>query len=109
MPSKLTVLKLLARLKSLRGTKLDVFGYLPERRAERGLIDEYMAAMQSVCKDLDAARLPQAIAIATLAQRVRGYGPIKQRAIDEYRAALSAAMQAYRAPASQPVSSRKIA
>jgi indolepyruvate ferredoxin oxidoreductase len=108
-PRTMTLLKWLARLKGVRGSKLDVFGYLPERRTERALIDEYMAAMLGICKDLDAARLPQAIAIAALPQRVRGYGPIKMRAIEEYRGRLSAALQTYAAPSSQPLSPRKTA
>jgi indolepyruvate ferredoxin oxidoreductase len=35
----------LARLKALRGTPLDVFGYSAERRMERGLIKQYQADM----------------------------------------------------------------
>ncbi|NIR60001.1 MAG: hypothetical protein GWO02_10985, partial [Gammaproteobacteria bacterium] len=37
----LPVFRLLARLKGLRGTGLDPFGWTAERRAERALIGEY--------------------------------------------------------------------
>ena len=39
--------KVLARLKSLRGTPLDVFGYTAERRLERQLVKQYRETMEA--------------------------------------------------------------
>jgi hypothetical protein len=44
----------LARLKALRGTPLDVFGYSAERRMERGLIRQYQADMAEFLPKADA-------------------------------------------------------
>ena len=44
----LQAFRLLASLKRLRGTRLDVFGYTEERKMERRLIGEYEATIDSV-------------------------------------------------------------
>jgi indolepyruvate ferredoxin oxidoreductase len=56
-PALLTAFKLLARLKGLRGTALDIFGWTPERRQERALIGEYRASVEEVMQVLD--RMPR--------------------------------------------------
>ena len=42
------VFRLLAKLKFLRGTPFDPFGYTEERRTERELIDEYEALLDEI-------------------------------------------------------------
>jgi indolepyruvate ferredoxin oxidoreductase len=81
-----TPLRLLARLKGLRGTPFDVFGYSAERRAERELIAWYEAVIDMMLGNLDAARLPDLVAIAKAPMEIRGYGPVKDAAIDKTRA-----------------------
>ena len=46
----LPAFRLLARLKRLRGTRLDIFGYTEERRMERRLIGEYEATIDSAAR-----------------------------------------------------------
>lgn len=77
--------KLLARLKSLRGTAFDLFGYTSERRIERALPGEYTAM---VFRHLDADKpldLPLLVALAKSAELVRGYGHIKEANVARYR------------------------
>jgi indolepyruvate ferredoxin oxidoreductase len=81
-----TPLRLLARLKRLRGTAFDVFGYTAERRAERALITWYEAVIDMMLGKLDASRLPDIVAIAKAPMEIRGYGPVKDAAIDKTRA-----------------------
>ena len=69
--------KLLARLRFVRGTPLDVFGYTQERRIERALIDEYIAIVDELLVTLDAPRLPLAVRIASVPETIRGYGHVK--------------------------------
>jgi len=70
---------LLARLRFLRGTAFDPFGYTAERRRERGDIDEYCALLDVLCTSLDAASYPAARELAELPRRLRGFGHVKDR------------------------------
>jgi len=81
----LPILRLLAKLKRLRGTRLDPFGRTRERRMERGLITEYEQLMDEVLSGLDAARHELAVEILGLAQSIRGFGPIKEQSVAQYR------------------------
>jgi indolepyruvate ferredoxin oxidoreductase len=74
-------LALLARLKILRGTPIDPFGYSAERRAERALITWYEGVIERMRGSLDAAHLTDLIAIARAPLEIRGYGPVKDTAI----------------------------
>ncbi|MHC2256177.1 indolepyruvate ferredoxin oxidoreductase [Bradyrhizobium embrapense] len=76
-------LRLLVSLKGLRGTPFDVFGYTAERRAERELITWYEALVETMLGKLDAARLPDLTAIAKAPMEIRGYGPVKDAAIEK--------------------------
>jgi indolepyruvate ferredoxin oxidoreductase len=80
-------LRLLAHGKRLRGTALDPFGRTAERRAERALVDDYERRIEALLPMLDRARLPLATRIAEVADRVRGYGPVKEKAMAEAAAA----------------------
>ena len=74
-------LSMLARLKGLRGTPFDPFGHTAERRAERELITWYEGVIEQMFDRLDAAHLPDLIAIAKAPMEIRGYGPVKDTAI----------------------------
>ncbi|WP_299148463.1 indolepyruvate ferredoxin oxidoreductase family protein [uncultured Tateyamaria sp.] len=70
--------RLLARLKALRGTPLDPFGYTAERRMERALIKQYEADMKTVLPKLDVQTRDAILALAALPLDIRGFGPVKQ-------------------------------
>ena len=80
------LLKLLARMKGLRGTPIDPFGRSAERRLDRALIAEYEATLADLLGALDRDNHAVAVEIAVLAQRVRGFGPVRSRAVQETRA-----------------------
>ena len=69
--------KTLHRLRRVRGTKLDVFGYHHIRKMERELIVEYRQIIERLLVDLTAASLPAAVEIAALPDMIRGYEQIK--------------------------------
>jgi len=105
-PWMLPVFQVLARLKGLRGTALDVFGYTEERRTERALIAEYEATVESLIAGLDAGNHALAVQIASLPEEIRGFGHIKAKSIaaarkrrDELLAAFGAGPRAERAAA----------
>ena len=73
------VMKLLARLKFLRGTPLDVFGYSAERRTERALIIKYRNTIEALLPNLTLHNRAQAITFARLPEQIRGYAHVKAR------------------------------
>jgi len=80
-PWILPVLKVLAKGRRLRGTALDPFGHLPERKAERALLADFEAFLDEVTArlaDLDRGTL---LALLRLPQDIRGFGPVKERAM----------------------------
>ncbi|MBA2672406.1 indolepyruvate ferredoxin oxidoreductase family protein [Ramlibacter sp.] len=78
-PSTVLAFRLLAKLKGLRGTALDVFGRTEERRTERALIREYRDCIAGLLPRLDAGNHALAVEIARLPEQIRGYGHVKER------------------------------
>ena len=82
----LPLLRLLAPLRRLRGTALDVFGRSEERRLERRLRDDYEAMIADLLPALNRANHALAIQIASVPERIRGYGHVKLAGITLARA-----------------------
>ncbi len=80
-PSTLKLFGVLARLRGLRGTVLDVFGYTEERRAERALIAQYRDDMLGILPKLSVGTLQRAVDRASLPEEIRGYGHVKEAAM----------------------------
>ena len=89
------VLRIVARLKGLRGTRFDPFGWTAERRTERQLIVEYRELIAALLHGLSAEKLPQAVGIASLAGEIRGFGHVKDASVKAYRRKLNAGMARY--------------
>jgi indolepyruvate ferredoxin oxidoreductase len=70
---------LLSKLKGLRQTPFDIFGYTEERRMERSLIREYEQTVEALLGGLDAGNHALAVQIASLPDEMRGFGYIKAR------------------------------
>jgi indolepyruvate ferredoxin oxidoreductase len=81
-PWLLPVLRVLARLRGLRGTKLDPFRFSADRRLELRLVASYEALVERVVAELDANRFELAAELLALPARIRGFGPIKQAAAE---------------------------
>ncbi len=81
-------LGLLAKFKPLRGTWADPFGRSADRRVERDLIVEYEALVDRALGRLTAQSHRPIAAMLALADEIRGYGPVKDAAVAEYRAKL---------------------
>ncbi|MGC2854376.1 indolepyruvate ferredoxin oxidoreductase family protein [Novispirillum sp. DQ9] len=80
-PWMLKAMAPLARLKGLRGTPFDPFGWTAERRMERRLIAEYRERMEIALAKLSDHTLPVAVEIAAVPAIIRGYGAIKDEAV----------------------------
>jgi indolepyruvate ferredoxin oxidoreductase len=81
--------KVLAKLKGLRGTALDVFGYNPERRTERRLIGEYRKTIEGVLPVLNADNAQLVASIASLPELIKGYGHVKDENLKKYEQELA--------------------
>jgi indolepyruvate ferredoxin oxidoreductase len=77
---------LLARLRGLRGTPLDIFGYTQERRMERRLITEYESVLREIAAALNTGNHALCIEIASVPAKIRGYGHIKARNVEAAKA-----------------------
>jgi len=98
----LSLFRLLAALKRLRGTVFDPFGHTAERRSERRLIGDYRALIDRIAGDLDPSNLPAALELAAAAARIAGYGPVKDAALKAYEEQLPSLLQAFESARSQP-------
>ncbi|MGZ9076435.1 MAG: DUF6537 domain-containing protein, partial [Burkholderiaceae bacterium] len=77
-PWMMWAFSVLARLKFLRGSAFDVFGYTAERRTERALIGEYEATVEEILSRLSADNQEVAVELASVPDDIRGYGHIKE-------------------------------
>ncbi len=73
-------LKLLAGLRGLRGTAFDPFAWSRTRCDERALAGQYAQLIEQLLPGLNAANLANAVQIAALATRVRGFGRVRKSA-----------------------------
>jgi indolepyruvate ferredoxin oxidoreductase len=78
---------LLAGLKGLRGGPLDLFGHTAERKAERRLLADYEVGLDRLLAGLKPETLPLAVKIAAVPDAVRGFGHVKDAAMETARAA----------------------
>jgi indolepyruvate ferredoxin oxidoreductase len=99
------LLSVLAHARKVRGTWLDPFGHSAERRMERALIGDYEELVWSVLDRLTPLNHGAAVDLLGLASSIRGFGPVKQKAVDEYRVALTAAREKFDSAASHALTS----
>ncbi|TIX89843.1 indolepyruvate ferredoxin oxidoreductase family protein [Rhizobium sp. P44RR-XXIV] len=97
----LPLLRIMAPMKRLRGTALDPFGYMAERRGERRLIAEYEAIAGRVLAGLRNDNETEALAILSLFDEIRGFGPVKEEAARKVMAGIADRLQAYEVPREQ--------
>ncbi len=100
-PYVMTVFRFLAKLKILRGTPFDVFGYTKERRTERQLIASYFDTIRALIADLDHDNHALAVQIAEIPEQIRGFGHVKARHLDSARAAEAELMRRFQTPAAR--------
>ncbi|MGO9768783.1 MAG: indolepyruvate ferredoxin oxidoreductase family protein [Roseiarcus sp.] len=97
-PWMMKAFRVLAALRGLRGTPLDVFGYSAERRAERALIADYEALCRELAAGLTPDNFATALALAALPEKIRGFGHVKARAMAAAEEERRRLMEAWRTP-----------
>jgi indolepyruvate ferredoxin oxidoreductase len=80
------VFRMLAGLRGLRGTALDIFGHSADRKLERELIADYEKDVARVLAALSPVTLETAVELLALPDRIRGYGPVKEKSVKDAKA-----------------------
>ena len=87
----------LKKFRFLRGTPLDPFGYSEERRSERRLIADYESLLATLMAELTPDNHATAVALASIPEKIRGYGPVKQRHLAAAKAEEASLREQFRA------------
>ena len=103
-PWMMSAFKVLAKLRVLRGTAIDIFGRTAERRTERQLITDYEALIDELLPRLASHNHAIAVELAAIPEHIRGYGHVKDRHLKTAKAREAELVAAYRAalPAEAP-------
>ena len=89
--------RLLAKLKFLRGTAFDPFGYSVERRTERALIRDYESLLEELLAKLTPENHHIAVGLAAIPEKIRGFGHVKTRHLKAAKADEAALLEQFRA------------
>lgn len=81
-PWVIPILKLLASLRVIRGTAIDVFGYSSERNLNRRMIDEYEAMLDVILPLLTKENINIVLELVLLPLSVKGYGHVMIRSFN---------------------------
>ena len=85
-PWMMPAFRLLAKMRGLRGTPFDIFGYSADRRLERDLIAGYEKDVATVLSVLSPLTLDTAVELLSLPDRIRGFGPVKEKSVQDAKA-----------------------
>jgi len=96
-PRMLRLFGILKKFRFLRGTPLDPFGYSDERRTERKLIVDYRSMIDMVLEELTPANHAAGVALASIPEKIRGFGPVKQRHLRAAKAEEAALLEQFKA------------
>jgi indolepyruvate ferredoxin oxidoreductase len=78
-PWILSAFRVLSKFKFLRGTPFDPFGYTSERRMERQMVADYQALLDVLIAILSPSNHVLAVQLASIPEKIRGFGPVKRR------------------------------
>jgi indolepyruvate ferredoxin oxidoreductase len=98
-PGMMKAFGVLKRLKFLRGTPFDPFGYTQERRTERRLISDYEKLLSEIAEKLTPDNLAHAVGLAAIPEKIRGFGHVKARHLKAAKADEAALLEQFRAGA----------
>ena len=97
-PWMMSAYRVLAKLKFLRGGALDIFGKTAERRQERQLLADYENLLDEVEAGLNETTLPLAVQLASIPEKIRGYGHVKDSHIAKAKAEEAKLLEKFRSP-----------
>jgi indolepyruvate ferredoxin oxidoreductase len=92
------LLKLLAKMRRVRGTWLDPFRYSSDRRLEVQLLESYERMLEEIASGLDDSRFDIGVELARLPLDIRGFGLIKRAAAERAAAKRARLLEQWKAP-----------
>lgn len=101
-PWMMGVFKVLAGLKGLRGTPLDIFSCSADRKLEARLRSDYENLLAEITQTLNPENHATAMALAALPLSIRGFGSVKQRAASDAEAEKKRLLEDFRIPRKAP-------
>jgi indolepyruvate ferredoxin oxidoreductase len=105
-PWMMKAMRVLASLRGLRGSALDVFGYSHERRVERALPGEYEKTVNELLANLGPENHALAVDIASIPEFIRGYGPVKARHLKDAKSREAALLAKWGTPSAASSATR---
>ncbi len=97
-PWMMKAFRLLAKMRVLRGTTFDPFGYSGERKAERALVTDYLMLVEEMAACLSAENHAVAVELALLPQQIRGFGHVKEANLAKVRLKQAELLDRFRLP-----------
>jgi indolepyruvate ferredoxin oxidoreductase len=76
--------RVLHRMRRLRGTPFDVFGWDRDRRMERALVHEYRHMVEELLAD-GSLSYDDRVAVAESVLAIKGYADVKERSVQQWR------------------------
>ena len=95
-PWMMTAFGWLAKFKGLRGGALDIFGKTAERRMERQLLTDYDKLLDEIAGALTPENHATALALATIPEKIRGFGHVKEKNVAEAKAEEARLLEKFR-------------
>jgi indolepyruvate ferredoxin oxidoreductase len=95
-PWMLSLFRVLAKLKGLRGTPFDPFARSAERRTDRKLIADYQALLEEIIAGLTPENHHLAVGLAVIPEKIRGFGHVRQRHLTAAKAAEAELFEQFR-------------
>jgi len=96
-------MKALAKLKWLRGTRLDPFGWTAERQMERQLIKDFVELTLQLTGHARTDEWQQVQDMLSLPQQIRGFGHVKLATVAQYRQQLEQQLAQFYDPPHQAI------
>ncbi len=96
------VFRILSKMKHLRGTPMDIFGYTAERKYERQLSVDYAQTIEELILALDHDNHSLAVQIAEIPEMIRGFGHIKSQHLKEANSKQAELFSMFRNPSQRP-------
>ena len=97
-PWMLRAMRVLAKFRGLRGSRLDPFARTHDRRLDRALIAEYETLVEELLAGLQRSNLETAVELAALPERIRGFGHVRERHVATARAERQRLLARFRDP-----------